>query len=405
MTTISQAHLNAYLRRRQRLASRLPWDSADFSRLPIGIYGTAPVTHLSFLARYDNFSVHHLDEALYAQRSLVRIQAMRRSVFVIPTALMPLVYQANCTKHIHELDRFLRQARVSPAAYQQAAQAILNLLAAQTLTTAEMKRRLQPLPKPVEQAFADIIRRLCAEGLLVRGRIRGSWRSAITEYQLVQDWLPTVDLHQYQPAEAQMMLARLYFDSYGPATRDDFQWWTHWPPEQTQAALDALAPELASVHVDNSLEGEYLLLQQDLDALHATPAADPDALDLLPAWDGYLMGYTQRERYLAPTFADRLVDRGGNVAPAILRAGAVAGVWDIEEDRDTFTFKAAFFGKLPKKLHAALRTQAERLYRAIHPDGQHDLRLLDSSPAPSLIGASQNRFQSPLREIEGMPFA
>ena len=132
-------------------------------------------------------------------------------------------------------------------------------------------------------------------------------------------------------------------------------------------------------------------------------AADPDALDLLPVWDGYLMGYTHRQRYLPPKYANRLVDRGGNVAPAILRGGAVVGVWDMAEGPDTFTVKAAFFNKLPKKLHPALRAEAERLYRAIHPDGNHDLRLLDCSPAPSLEGASQNRFQSPLRDVEGTP--
>jgi hypothetical protein len=213
-----------------------------------------------------------------------------------------------------------------------------------------------------------------------------------------------VDLHQQSPAEAQLLLARLYFAAYGPAARDDFQWWTHWPPEDTQAALEALAPELAAFSVDG-LEGEFLLLQQDLDALTSASAADPDALDLLPVWDGYLMGYTHRQRYLPPAYADRLVDRSGNVAPAILRAGAVAGVWDFEEERDTFTFKVAFFSKLPKRLHAALRAEAERLYRAIHPDGDHELRLLDCSPAPSLEGASQNRFQSPLREVQAVPFS
>jgi hypothetical protein len=185
--TITHAQLNAYLRGRQCLVPRLPWDAADFSQLPIGIYGSAPVTHFSLLARYEDFSFHHLDETLYEHRSLVRMQAMRRSVFVIPTALMPLVYQANRAKHVHELDRFLKQARVTPAAYQQAAQAILKLLAEQPLTTAEMKRQLQPLPRPVEQAFADVLRRLCTEGQLVRARIRGSWRSAITEYALIED--------------------------------------------------------------------------------------------------------------------------------------------------------------------------------------------------------------------------
>ena len=114
--TISPAQLNAYLRGRQRTAPRLPWNATDFSQLPLGIYGTAPVTHLSLLARYYDFTIHDVDEALYLRRSLVRMQAMRRSVFVVPTALVPVVYQANRAKHIADLDRLLKQGRVTPAA-------------------------------------------------------------------------------------------------------------------------------------------------------------------------------------------------------------------------------------------------------------------------------------------------
>src|SRR5215468_1688348 len=67
----------------------------------IGLHGTDPASvYLSAWAR-TGASPAVIEDALYTERSLVRILGMRRTVFVVPAGLVPVI-QAACTDQIAE---------------------------------------------------------------------------------------------------------------------------------------------------------------------------------------------------------------------------------------------------------------------------------------------------------------
>src|SRR5258705_13925117 len=97
---VGVAERRARLAARHHLAPRaatVPDAVADI----IGLHGTDPASvYLSAWAR-TGASHADIEHALYAERTLIRMLGMRRTVFVVPVALVPVI-QAACTDQIAE---------------------------------------------------------------------------------------------------------------------------------------------------------------------------------------------------------------------------------------------------------------------------------------------------------------
>ena len=96
--SVSVAQRQARLVERHRLA--VAADSVvDAVDAMIALHGTDPTAvYLSALAR-TGCAPEQVDEAIYAERSLVRMLGMRRTMFVVPAGLVPVV-QAACTDDV-----------------------------------------------------------------------------------------------------------------------------------------------------------------------------------------------------------------------------------------------------------------------------------------------------------------
>src|SRR5215469_95343 len=87
----------------------------------IALHATDPVTvYLSAWARTGCASQADVDEALYADRGVVRMLGMRRTMFVVPAPLVPVVQRA-CTDDVARrlrrgLERDLEKGGVADAA-------------------------------------------------------------------------------------------------------------------------------------------------------------------------------------------------------------------------------------------------------------------------------------------------
>jgi hypothetical protein len=176
---------------------------------------------------------------------------------------------------------------------------------------------------------------MCARGLLVRARPRGTWRSNLYEYALPSAWLPDVDLESVSQGEARAWLVRRYLAGFGPATRDDVQWWTGLTKGETQEALETIAPEVIEVAIEG-LDDDHLVLADDAGCLRDFAAPDVPYVFLLPSLDPYIMGYSDRLRFLAPEHRKKVFDRAGNAVPTVWVDGRVVGVWGQHKDGQVF---------------------------------------------------------------------
>jgi hypothetical protein len=336
MRRIGVEERRARLGLRHRLAAAARAGVVEAARDLVGLHGTDPASvYLAARARMAVPEVAAVDRALYEDRALVRILGMRRTMFVVPVELMPVV-QAACTDAIAVQQRRLLHDMVGragmaddPAGWvEELGTVTVKALEASGGATATEVAGYDPRlglqivvaeGKPYEGRQSVVTRMLlllAAEGRIVRGRPRGSWVSGQYRWSVVDDWLPD-GVAGWSMQEAQTELVRRWLAGFGPATIADLKWWTGLPMGQVRRAVAAAG----AVEVD--LDGAPgLVLADDLD-----PVAAPEPwAALLPALDPTTMGWAGRDFYLGP-HRPVLFDRNGNAGPTIWWDGRVVGGW------------------------------------------------------------------------------
>ncbi len=304
------------------------------TRALVALHSTDPASvHLSATAR--GASTQAMETALYEDRSLVRMLAMRRTVFVVATDLAPTVHAA-ATRAIAarersrligfiEKDGLAADGKVLLETLEEAALSFLTkrgeAFGTEVGEAVPGLRRQITIAGGTQSLTSRVLFTLSAEGRIVRGRPRGSWISSQYSWSPAPVTPPTAD--ELPTAAAQAELARAYLRAYGPATLADLQWWTGWTAGETKraaAALDTVAVELE--------DGSGLLLAGDLDEC----PEPPPAARLLPALDPSVMGWLHRDFYLdpghrEPAAAGSLFDRSGNPGPTVWWGGQIVGGW------------------------------------------------------------------------------
>lgn len=159
----------------------------------------------------------------------------------------------------------------------------------------------------------NILRRLGMDGLICFGPRQGKQPTFV----LVDDWVPETKPMDREQALAE--LARRYFTGHGPASAADFSWWSGLSLAEARAGLEMVKPHL----VQEMFEGQPYYRTETVPA----PRGAKPIVDLLPAFDEYLIGYKDRRGVLNLSYTKRINAGGGMFAPLILSDGQVAGTW------------------------------------------------------------------------------
>lgn len=351
----------------------------DGVRRAAGVYGATPTCYLSVAVRVRGFEPDRLQTALLSRRSLVRIPAMRGSVYILPRDLVPSgLAMARSSGGARWQLPALRRGGLGEAAISKLTARIESLLHEGPMTAAEIRKGLDGWKDPFPQALSLLLRHLSIEGRIVSTRAQGGWKSQLYEYALLREW---IDLPLRLPTleTALANLAPMYFDANGPETLANFAWWAGVTPAIAKQVLDMIGLKAVSVE---GLEAVHFATKRSLDELTQDDAES--VVNLVPHWDTYLMAQNDRRRYLDERWAKYLVDPRGNVTKAILKDGRVVGVWDFVGD----TLRFAPFERV---LIEEVRAAADCLEAILHFRTVRKVRL----PASLEVGG-QNRFLSPL---------
>jgi hypothetical protein len=312
---------------------------AEAARGVVALHATDPASvFLSVRARTVDADVEAIERALYDERTLIRMLGMRRTMFVVPVEVAPVI-QAAAARAVavaqrRKYTRFIEDGGLGDGAWlKEVEDSTVRVLAARgeatgaQLSADEPRLRSQVLMaegKPYESKgniTTWVLFLLAADGRIVRGRPRGSWTSTQWSWSPVEKWLPG-GLEELSVEAARVELARRWLKAFGPGTVSDLRWWTGWTAAQVKQALTVIGP----VEVD--LGGSTgLVLPDDLEP---TPTPEP-WIALLPALDPTAMGWSERSWYLGP-HAPALFDRSGNVGPTVWSDGRIIGGWAQRQD-------------------------------------------------------------------------
>jgi len=372
MRRISVDERRARLGTRHRLAASARAAAVvDVADGLTGLHGTDPASvYLAVWARTDGIASSAIDHDLYEARGLVRMLGMRRTMFVVPVGVAP-VMQAACTDEIASRLRRGLVGRLQQAGVAEDAAGWLKEVCDSTVealsglgsaTGAELAKAEPRLATEIVYAegksyggaariSSQVLMLLSAEGRIVRGRPRGGWTSSQFQWHLPEGWLGTRDKSSYPPAgEARAELARRWLETFGPAPVSDLQWWAGWTGAQTKAALAKLS--ITEVDLDGT---PGILLAGDEDA---QPVSEPWAA-LLPALDPTAMGWQDRSWFIGEHKA-ALFDRSGNIGPTVWWDGRIVGGWAQRKDGE---IAVRLLEDAGPDARAAIETQAELLGR------------------------------------------
>lgn len=127
--------------------------------------------------------------------------------------------------------------------------------------------------------------------------------------------------------EAAACLARNYFRSHGPATLDDFIWWSGLTTAEARKGLEAVKSELTNVSVDS---GAYWFSE----VLSSEKHTSPGAVYLSPAFDEIVISYKNRSMIISQEHHKRAISANGIFRPTIIVNGVAKGTWKITMKKD-----------------------------------------------------------------------
>ena len=146
----------------------------------------------------------------------------------------------------------------------------------------------------------------------------GAKRGKQETFTLLDEWVaPTQPIPR---EEALAKLAQRYFASHGPATVHDLARWAGITVTDARHGTADVGTALICEIVAGT---EYWLPQQTPEGLSTI-----HTVHLLPGFDEYILGYSDRDAVLAPQHADRICPGGNGVfRPTVVIDGIVRGTW------------------------------------------------------------------------------
>ncbi len=196
------------------------------------------------------------------------------------------------------------------------------------------------------QRGLHILARLAHEGLVCLGPRQGKQHTVV----LLEEWVPPA--RPLERDEALCELARRYLASHGPATLQDFTWWSSLPAAEARAGLEMVRAEFT----EEVLDGRTYWFSPTLSP--SLSLSSPIAY-LLPAFDEYTVAYKDRSAVLDPAYAGQVVYTTGILNPTMVVDGRVVGTWK-RTLKDAGTIISNPFAPLTAVQGAALAAAARR---------------------------------------------
>ncbi|WP_187775563.1 winged helix DNA-binding domain-containing protein [Luteimonas suaedae] len=187
--------------------------------------------------------------------------------------------------------------------------------------------------------------RLAHDGLICGGPREG----AQPTFVLCDAWLPATGVPGRD--EALALLASRYIAGHGPATAHDLAWWSGLTVKQARAALASVSSQLQTVDAGGATYWQ---------TGDASPAARSRSVQLLPAYDEYLLGYKDRSPVLDPAHHRRVFSVNGIIHPCVVVDGQVAGLCPRSTGQGGASMALDLFRPLSDAEQHGVRTAAKR---------------------------------------------
>jgi hypothetical protein len=164
-----------------------------------------------------------------------------------------------------------------------------------------------------------------------------------------------------QPLHREVALAELaarYFSSRGPATLDDFVWWSGMLVADAKAGVEAAKHNLVQDRIGDKV---YWLAETGPPASGFLPQ-----ILLLPGFDEYLVSYRDRSASVPEAYVEAWSKSKAMFSPSILLRGQVAGLWKRTIKKNSVLITADRFRELTAGEERSLQEAANEYGRFLN---------------------------------------
>ncbi len=174
-------------------------------------------------------------------------------------------------------------------------------------------------------------------------------------YALLDERAPQAKMLEREEALAE--LTRRYFRSHGPAALQDFVWWSGLTTADARQGMDTIKPALEQEIVDDQI---YWFT-----SFGSAKVKIPGTY-LLPNYDEYIVGYTDRSAIFDMAHAEKLDSRGNVLFQnTVVTNGEVVGTWKRTIKKKGVVVELSIFKSLSKietrAVHAAIQQYGQFL--------------------------------------------
>jgi Winged helix DNA-binding domain len=266
--------------------------------------------------RLRSATVADIEQAIL-EGKIVRTWPMRGTLHFVPPEDAKWMLKLSASRMLDKDGRRLKQLGLTKEIIERCKGLFYDALKGnKRLSRPEMMRLLEEAGITTEnQRGYHILWYVSQCGLICQGPMQDKQQSFV----LLDEWVP--NSRNLSQEESLAELARRYFVSHGPATVHDFAWWAGLTVTEARSGLEAAMPELIS---ETIVGKDYWMTSHNPG--HTT--YDKSGVDLLPAFDEYLIGYKDRAAVLAGEDAQSVVPgKNGVFLPTIVVGGRVVGTW------------------------------------------------------------------------------
>ncbi|MDR3653222.1 MAG: winged helix DNA-binding domain-containing protein [Paludibacter sp.] len=164
-----------------------------------------------------------------------------------------------------------------------------------------------------ENRLSHILMRAELDRIICSGPLKGKKLT----YSLLADRVNSIKTLNKDEALAE--LAKRYFTSHSPATLRDFIWWSGLSVANARHALELVKSNFISETINSET---YWVTNSISMNKYSNPS-----IHLLPAFDEFLIGYTNREAALKLVDNRKIISENGIFRPTIVAQGQVIGLW------------------------------------------------------------------------------
>ncbi|WP_291103670.1 MULTISPECIES: winged helix DNA-binding domain-containing protein [unclassified Dysgonomonas] len=151
------------------------------------------------------------------------------------------------------------------------------------------------------------------DGVVCNGETKGKKQT----YALLQEKVENTP-DQFDKEECLYKLAFKYFRSHGPATLQDFVWWSGLTTAEARQGIALIGGDF----IHETINDQTYIFHRD-----SKPLNSNNLINLLPAFDEFTVSYKDRKESLHIDHHHKIITSPGIFRPAISLDGKVIGTW------------------------------------------------------------------------------